>query len=224
MSNIRVLIVDDHPLLRQGVRQLLEREHDFEVVAEASDGEEATRLAGKHVPDIVLMDVGMPTVGGLAATKQIKSEHPEIAVVIFTIHDDEEYIMGLLQAGAAGYLLKSAYGEELVQALRSVKAGDQVLHPRVCSRLLKRAASYQLGPIEIQNVEHLTSREIEVLKLAARGMNNRDIAQALNISVRTVKGHLVSIFAKMRVGSRTEAVLHALQQGWVTLESSGGRS
>src|SRR4030042_2808950 len=140
MSNIRVLMVDDHPLLRQGVRQLLEREHDFEVVAEASDGVEAARLAGEHLPDIVLMDVGMPTVGGLAATRQIKAEHPEIAVVIFTIHDDDEYIMGLLRAGAAGYLLKSAYGEELVQALRAVKAGDQVLHPRVCSRLLKRAA------------------------------------------------------------------------------------
>jgi NarL family two-component system response regulator LiaR len=224
MSKIRVLIVDDHPLLRQGVRQLLERERDFEVVAEASDGEEATRLASEHVPDIVLMDVGMPTVGGLAATRQIKTDHPEIAVVIFTIHDDDEYILGLLQAGAAGYLLKSAYGEELVQALRSVRAGDQVLHPIVCSRLLKRASSNQLSPIEVQSVEHLTSREIEVLRLAARGMNNRDIALALGISVRTVKGHLVSIFAKMRVGSRTEAVLHALRQGWVTLDSSGGRS
>jgi len=224
MSKIRVLIVDDHPLLRQGVRQLLERERDFEVVAEASDGEEAIRLASEHVPDIVLMDVGMPTVGGLAATRQIKTEHPQVAVVIFTIHDDDEYILGLLQAGAAGYLLKSAYGEELVQALRSVRAGDQVLHPKVCSRLLKRASSNQLGPIEIPSVEHLTSRETEVLRLAARGMSNRNIALALGISVRTVKGHLVSMFAKMRVGSRTEAVLHALRQGWVTLDSSGGRS
>jgi NarL family two-component system response regulator LiaR len=214
----RILLVDDHPMLRQGIRQLLERERDFEVVAEASDGEEAVTLAGELLPDVVVMDVGMPKLGGLDATKQIKAEHPRIAVLVLTIHDEDEYIIGILEAGAAGYLLKAAYGEELVQAIRAVRAGEFALHPVVAQRLLKRAAGHRLKPIKLEGVEQLTTREMEVLKLMAKGMSNQDIATELGIGVRTVKGHLVSIFAKMRVSSRTEAVLHALKQGWIAME------
>ena len=214
----KILIADDHPMLRRGIRELLERESDFQVVAEAGDGEEAARLTGKLKPDVVIMDVSMPRVSGLEATRQIKSEHPAIAVLVLTIYDDEEYIVGLLEAGAAGYLLKSAYGQELVQAIRSVRTGEVVLHPLIGQKLLKRAASRQPRAISSGSIERLTARETEVLRLAARGMSNRDIALELGVGIRTVKGHLGNIFSKMRVGSRTEAVLRALKEGWVILE------
>jgi len=217
-SMTKILLADDHPMLRQGIRQLLEREQDFEVVAEAGDGEEAVRLASELMPDVVVMDVSMPKLNGLESTKQIRAKHPAIAVLVLTIHDEDEYIVGLLEAGAIGYLLKSAYGEELVQAIRSVRAGEFVLHPIVGQRLLKRAARYQLKPIRLEGVEQLTTREVDVLRLAARGMSNKEIALELGIGVRTVKGHLVNIFAKMGVGSRTEAVLRALKRGWIVLE------
>ena len=214
----RILLADDHPVLRQGIRHLLEREGDFEVVGEAGDGEEAVKLASELMPDVAVMDVGMPKLSGLEATKQIKARYPAIAVLVLTIHDDNEYIVGLLQAGAAGYLLKSAYGEELVQAIRSVRAGEFVLHPIVAQRLIKRVASQQVTPIRLEGVEQLTTREAEVLKLVAKGKTNKDISLELGIAVRTVKGHVANIFAKMRVASRTEAILLALKQGWFVPE------
>ena len=218
MSRTRILLADDHPMLRQGIRQLLEREQDFEVVAEAGDGEEAVKLASELKPHVVVMDISMPKLSGLEATKQIKAKHPATAVLVLTIHDEDEYITGLLDAGVAGYLLKSAYGPELVNAIRSIRTGELVLHPVIGQKLLKRMAALQPKPIKLDSVEQLTNREIDVLKLAAKGMSNRDIAVKLGIGLRTVKGHLVSIFSKMRVGSRTEAVLQALKRGWIILE------
>jgi DNA-binding NarL/FixJ family response regulator len=218
LSKIRILLADDHTVMRQGVRMLLEREPDFEVVAEAGDGEEAVRLTGEYLPDVVLMDVGMPKLSGLEATRQIKANHPATSVLVLTIHDDEEYIIRFLEAGAAGYLMKSAYGEELLQAIRSLRAGDLVLHPIVGQKLLKRASSRQLKPIKLVDVEQLTPRELEVLKLVARGISNQRIAIELGIGVRTVKGHLVNIFAKMEVTTRTEAIINALKRGWIVLE------
>jgi NarL family two-component system response regulator LiaR len=210
---IKILIADDHPMFREGIRHLLEQEQDFKVVAEAGDGEEAVRLAGEFMPDVVIMDIGMPILNGLEATRQIKEDHPNIAVLVLTIHDDEEYCSGLLEAGAAGYLLKSAYGMELLGAIRSLQFGGFVLHPLVVQMLLRRVASYHLKSKTLDSVEHLTAREVEVLRLAAEGMSNKDIAFELGIGVRTVKGHLLHIFTKMRVGSRTEAVVKALQGG-----------
>ncbi len=218
MPRTKILLADDHPMLRQGIRELLEREQDFEVVAEAGDGEETVKLACERKPHVVVMDIGMPKLSGLEATKQIKAKQPATAVLVLTIHDEDEYILGLLEAGAAGYLLKSAYGEELVNAIRSIRTGELVLHPVVGQKLLKRMASLQPKPIKLESTEQLTNREIDVLKLAAKGKSNRDIATGLGIGLRTVKGHLVSIFSKMRVGSRTEAVLQALKRGWITLE------
>jgi len=205
-------------MLRQGIRELLERDSDFQIVAEAGDGEEAVSQAAKFKPDVILMDVGMPKLSGLEATRKIKAEHPEIVVLVLTIHDEDEYIMGLLEAGAAGYLLKSAYGEELIQAIRSVRSGEFVLHPVVMKKLLQRANNHRLKPIRLEGVEQLTSRETEVLRYMATGMSNKEIAQQLGVGVRTVKGHLVNVFAKMRVSSRTEAVLSALKQDWISLE------
>ena len=213
----RILLADDHPMLREGIRRLLERQPGFEVVGEASNGEEAIVLTRELVPDIVIMDIHMPKVSGLEATKQIKAEYPTVGVLVLTVHDEDEYILGLLQAGAAGYLVKTVYGEELVQAIRSIKSGEFVLHPVAAQRLLAAAANLALDPVRINDVTELTERELQVLKLAARGMSNKEIAIDLDIGIRTVKGHLVNIFGKMRVGSRTEAVLVALKKGWVTL-------
>lgn len=218
LSKIRIIIADDHPLIRQGIRTLLEREPDFNVVAEASDGEEAVMLTSKFKPDVILMDVGMPKLNGLEATRLIKSEHPATTVLVLTIHDDERYIIGFLKAGAGGYLLKSAYGEELVHSIRALRAGTLVIHPTVAERLLSCFDSHQLSKVKLDGVEQLTVREVEVLKLAARGMGNSDIAHELNIGVRTIKGYLVNIYAKLGVNSRTEAVVCAIQQGWISLD------
>lgn len=224
LSNIKIIIADDHPLIRQGIRTLLEREPDFNVVAEACDGEEAVELARKYKPDVVLMDVGMPILSGLEATRLIKAECPDISVLVLTIHDDERYIIGFLKAGASGYLLKSAYGEELVHSIRALRAGTLVIHTTVAEKLINGFDSHQLGKVKLDGVEQLTVREIEVLKLAARGMVNSDIARELNVGVRTIKGYLVNIYAKLGVNSRTEAVVCAIQQGWIALGEGTGKS
>lgn len=218
MMTTRILLVDDHPMIREGIRHLLGREADFQVVGEAGDGEEAIRLAEEHLPDVILMDVGMPKIGGLEVTKHIKARHPSIAVLVLTVHDEDEYIMELIQAGAAGYILKSVYGEELVHAIRAVRSGHFVLHPHVAQRLLRRCATLPPRPLRMDTPEQLTAREYQVLKLVAAGMSNKDIARTLGIGVRTVKGHLISIFGKMGIGSRTQAVLSALKNGMISLE------
>jgi len=218
LSKIKILLADDHAMLRQGIRMLLDNEPDFEVIAEAGDGEEAVRLCKTYKPDIVLMDVGMPKLGGLEATRQIKAAHPATAVLVLTIHDDEEYVIGFLEAGATGYLMKSSYGVELLQAIRSVMAGDIVLHPAVGHKLLISAASHHSNPPKLAGIEQLTPREMQILELVGRGISNRDIALELGISLRTVKGHLMNIFAKMKVKSRTEAVLYALKHRWIVLD------
>jgi DNA-binding NarL/FixJ family response regulator len=205
-------------MLRQGVRYSLERESDFEVIGEASDGEEAVRLVDELKPNVVVMDIGMPLVDGLEATRRIKEEHPDITVLVLTIHDDEEYVLGLFEAGASGYLLKGAYGEDLAQAIRSVRCGELVVYPLVFQKLLKRAANRKSKPIKLESAEHLTPRELEVLRHAATGMKNQDIATELGIGIRTVKGHMISILSKLRVGSRVEAVLCAFKLGLVSPE------
>jgi DNA-binding NarL/FixJ family response regulator len=217
-GKIRVLLADDHVVLRQGTRHLLEREPDLEVVGEAGDGEEAVRLTTQLKPDVVIMDVAMPNLSGIEATKQIKARMSSIAVLILTGYDYDEYIFSLLEAGAAGYLLKDVSGDELIDAVRAVYAGEPVLHPVVVRKLMTRVYSPQATAAEGQPQELLTQRELEVLMLAARGMSNKDIAEKLVISVRTVQAHLRSIFNKMGVGSRSEAVLQGLKRGWFSLE------
>lgn len=217
-TKVKILLADDHIMLRQGIHVLLDREPDFIVVAEAGDGDEAIKLTDEHNPDVVLMDVAMPKTGGLEATRQIKAAHPDTAIIVLTIYDDEEYILGFLEAGAAGYLMKSAYGEELSQAIRSVLAGDLVLHPAVGQKILHCFTSHFSRSAKSENSDQFTPREIDVLRLLARGMNNRHIALELDVSIRTVKGHLVSIFSKMKVKSRTEAILYALKRGLITLD------
>jgi len=213
-----ILVADDHPLLRHSIRSVLEKQTDFEVVAEAGDGEEAVKLADEFEPDVVIMDIGMPKLDGLEATRRIKAAHPKIAVLVLTIHSDDQYILGILQAGAAGYLTKSVFGEEVVQAVRGVVAGEMVLSPLIGHRLLKNAARYPTKAVLLETGEKLSARELEIIKLVAQGMTNKDIAAQLGLSLRTVKGYLADIFLKLRVGSRTEAVIAGLRTGFLSID------
>ena len=216
MAKIKILVADDHAVVREGTRRILEQEPDMEVVAEAGDGEEAVKMAARHKPDVVIMDIAMPKVDGIEATRRIKADYPAVTVLVLTAYDDEQFIFSLLEAGAAGYLLKNVRGRELVEAVRAVYAGESVLHPSIARKVLNRFVSGKPG--EFKPTEVLSERELEVLKLAAKGLNNQEIADKLYLSVRTVQGHLGHIFNKLAVSSRTEAVVRALKEGWVTLE------
>jgi len=218
MEPITVVLADDHSVLREGMRNLLEQQRDITVVGEAGNGHEAVAAVRGLKPDIVLMDVVMPRLNGIEATKQIKKTNPTTAVLILSAYDDDRYVLGLLDAGAAGYLLKNATGQEVIQAIRSVHAGEAVLHPAVAARLLSRAGRLSPRHAPIDGEEPLTRRELEVLQLAAKGHSNKEIANELVLSVPTVKAHLVNIFNKLGVGSRTEAVLYGLRMGWVVME------
>lgn len=216
-NKITVMLADDHPLLRQALRSLLEKQADFEIVAEASDGEAAVNLAQELVPNVVIMDISMPKLNGLEATRQIKVKCPTVAVLVLTVHNDSEHILGILEAGADGYLTKSVFGEEVIQAIRSVVAGETVLSAQVLQQLLKHVLRYPTKPLMLDAGEKLTVRQQEILRLAAKGMSNRDIALTLNLSLRTVKGYMVEIFSKFKVNSRTEAVITALRVGILTI-------
>ena len=220
METIRILLAEDHAVVRQGTKELLEQQEDLEVVAEASDGQEAVQMALKKRPDVVIMDFAMPKLNGIEATRHIKAVAPGIAVLVLTAHDSEQYVFAFLEAGAAGYLLKDVSVDKLVDAIRAVYAGESVLHPAITRKVINRFAAPDPGSSTRNGLEHITDRELEVLGLAARGMSNRVIAQELCISVRTVQTHLSNVFNKMGVGSRTEAVMYGLRKGLITLEDT----
>ena len=218
MSAIRVLIADDHALVREGTRRMLEQEADMQVVGEAGDGEETVKLACELKPDVAIVDISMPKLDGIEATKQIKERCPSVTILILSAHDDDQFIFSLLEAGAAGYLLKSIRSRELVDAVRAVHAGESVLHPSIAKKVLNRFVVSGGKPQAAKPVEVLSDREKEIVRLATKGLSNADIAKELCLSVRTVQGHLGHIFNKLQVGSRTEAVVRALKEGWVTLD------
>ena len=221
-DKIRILIADDHPLLREAIRNTFERHEDIEVLAEVGDGIAAVRLSAELKPDVVLMDIMMPNLNGIEATKQIRRVSPTTAVLILTGYDDDRYVIGLLEAGAAGYLLKSTQGQVLVRAVRAVHDGEAVLHPAIIGKILKYTTLLESTDYVGRGKELLSNRELEVLKLATRGMNNKSIARELFITVRTVKAHLSSIFSKMEVASRTEAIVKGMREGWITLGDLSG--
>ena len=214
---IRVMLADDHVLVREGTRRLLEAEPDIEVVAEAGDGISAVEQAVASQPDVLIIDVAMPGMSGIEATRHIKQQLPKVAVLALTAYDDDQYVLALLNAGAAGFLLKDVRGQELVTAVRSVHRGEAVLQPAIAVRALRQAVSHRSPTV---SMPPLSDREMEVLREAARGLPNKDIARRLNLSVRTIHTHLGNIFAKLGVGSRTEAVLLALRRGWIALDDT----
>ncbi len=212
---IRVVLADDHAMVRKGIRDFLEEESSIRVVAEARDGEEAITLVDREQPDIAVLDIQMPRLNGLDAAHRIRKEFPNVRVLMLTAYEDEPYILAALQAGVSGYLLKTASSEELVHAVHAIAGGETALSPAVARKLVERASGrFRVEP----GIEPLTERELEVLRLAAKGMGNRQIATELAISDRTVQGHLGNIYEKLNVSTRTEAVLFAVRSKWIALE------
>jgi NarL family two-component system response regulator LiaR len=218
VEKITILLADDHPSFREGLSRLLEEEDDLAVVAQAGDGEEAVRLAKEILPDIAIVDVSMPKLDGIQTTSQIKAACPATAVLIMSAYGNESYVVGAVEAGASGYLSKSVQVRELVAAIRSLHAGETVLDPQAARKVLGRLTRASGAATPEGNGAELHPRELEVLRLAAKGKSNKEIGEELAISVRTVQSHLTNIFNKLDIGSRTEAVLHALRAGWFTLE------
>ncbi|GAA3412820.1 response regulator [Paenibacillus hodogayensis] len=231
--NVKIVIADDHQLLREGVKRILNMEKDFEVVGECGDGIQVVELCNSLRPDVVLMDINMPIENGVVATERLKDFFPEIKVIILSIHDDESYVFETLRKGATGYLLKDMEAESLINAIRSVVAGHAYIHPKVTGKLINqlRRMTY-LDPNGVagnQNAQEagvkyihqpnspLTRREAEVLRLLAEGKSNKSIGEMLFISEKTVKNHVSSILQKMEVEDRTQAVIIAIKNGWVTL-------
>jgi len=218
LDSIKILLAEDHAVVRESIHESLSREPEFNVVGEASDGEEAVRLAQKLVPDVILMDISMPVLNGIEATRQIKLFQPSVAILILTAYDDEQYVFSVLSAGAAGYLLKDVGMQELVEAIKTVYKGDSVLHPTIAKKVLQQIRSLKDGSPREQPHDVLSDREAHVLKLAASGLSNNAIAQELHLSVSTIQSHLRSIFNKLGVGSRTEAMIQAMKKGLLTLK------
>ncbi len=214
-SQIRVVLADDHAVVRKGIREFLEEDSTIRVVAEASDGVEAVALIAREKPDVAVFDLQMPRLNGLDATRRVRQESPNTRVLMLTAYDDEPYIFAALQAGARGYLLKTASSEELCHAVRAIAAGESALSPSVAKKLVQRASGQSSAA---ESIEALTERELDVLRLAAKGLSNKQIGSTLSISDRTVQGHLANIYSKLHVATRTEAVLTALREKWITLE------
>jgi DNA-binding NarL/FixJ family response regulator len=213
-DTIRVIIADDHALFRRGLQMVLESEDDIEVLAEAGDGDEAVQLATEHMPDLILMDVRMPSQGGIEATREIKDSVPHTKILMLTISDEEEDLYDAIKAGASGYLLKEISIEEVAEAIRKVHAGQSLISPSMASKLLTEFASMAKKDEEKQQMPapRLTDREMEVLTLVAQGLNNRDIAKELFISENTVKNHVRNILEKLHLHSRMEAVVYAVRE------------
>src|SRR5512136_636920 len=213
---IRVLLADDHTIVRAGIRRFLEQPGDIEIVAEAEDGEEAKTLIEQHKPDVAVLDIQMPKSSGIEVTRWIRANVPGVGVLILTAYDDTPYVMGVLQAGANGYVLKTASPEELIQAVYDVHAGKSALDQTIARKVMTQMFDQN----KATDYPHLTEREMQVLRLAAKGSTNKAIEVQLDISERTVQGHLAYIFAKLQADSRTEAVMRAVSLGWIP-QSSG---
>lgn len=217
MSRIRILLVDDQTLFREGLRTLLSVQPDFEIVAEAADGEEALFQAARHHPQVVLMDLRMPVLDGVAATRRLHTTHPECRVIVLTTFEEDEAVFDALRAGALGYLLKDAPTESLYQAIRAAARGESFLQPSVAAKLVAEFArlSRVTSPRPAGLAEALSEREIEVLRLLASGASNKEIASQLYIAEGTVKNHITSILAKLEVSDRTQAALKARELGLI---------
>lgn len=214
-SSIRVLVADDHDIVRKGIRALLATETDIEVVGEAKDGHEAVTEAEKLQPDVILMDLVMPKVGGIEAIRRITASRPEACVLVLTSFAADDKVFPAIKAGALGYLLKDSGPEELVGAIHQVHRGESSLHPTIARKVLQELSRPSEGP---PTPEPLTQREVEVLRLVARGLSNQQIAGGLVISEATVRTHVSNILGKLQLASRTQAALYALREGLTSLD------
>ena len=219
MDSIRVLIVDDHAVVRDGTRQLIDADPGLTVVGEAESGRKALQMIERLEPDIVLLDLALPDLSGIEVARQVQRKAPSPKIVILSAYDDADYVSAAMEIGVSAYLLKTVRGQEVVEAIHGVSKGQVILHPDVAAKLAR------LWRVE---EPELTPRALEVLRLAASGLHNKDIAEQLSISVRTIEGHLSHILSKLDVGSRTEAVVYGLARGWFTFDKrvpdlSGGQ-
>ncbi len=214
MEKIRVMVVDDHPTFRDGLCRFLKEEEDIEVIGTAANGEDAVRLARELCPDVTVIDVVMPGLNGIETARRISAATPGTAILMVSAFGYEAYLLASLQAGAKGYMVKDTPVNELISAIRLVHSGQDVFDHKAISKVLRRVSGGGKGP---RHLTELRERELDVLRLAAKGMSNGSIADQLGISERTVQTHMVNIFRKLEVGSRTEAVLHAVREGWLTL-------
>lgn len=212
---IRVLLADDHAVVRAGVRQFLEQAPDIDVIAEADDGQMAKTLIRAHMPDVAVLDIRMPLANGVEVARWVKRELPTTAVLVLSAYDDDPYITAVLQAGAEGYMLKTAPPTTIIQAVRDVHAGKSVIGHAIAEKLVSAITK---RPSATAEYEALTEREMDVLRLAGKGQTNKAIGVGLGISSRTVQGHLANIYAKLHVNSRTEAVMRAVSLGWLETE------
>jgi two-component system, NarL family, response regulator LiaR len=219
MSRIRVILADDHAVVRKGIRDFLEEDPDITVLAEAGDGAKAREVIAALLPDVAILDVRMPIATGIEVTRWIREQGLAVKVMILSAYDDDPFVMAALQAGANGYVLKNAEADQIVDAVRQVYAGQSVIAPDIARRLIAQITDPNT-PAE--TVDAITDRERAVLQLAASGLTNRGIGQKLVISDRTVQGHLASIYMKLQVGSRTEAVTKALHLGLIQLPERSG--
>lgn len=220
-QKIRVLVADDHSLFREGLCKLLEGIEDMCCIAVADDGEQAINMVKEHSPDVVLMDISMPKVDGIEATRKIKQNNPKTSVIILSAYKDDNYVLACLENGVNGYLLKDIHRTDLINAIRIVSSGELVFNLEVARRFMhnSRSCDYPGRPsIEKPNFNGLHDREFQILRLAAKGMSNKEIALKLSISVQTVGTHFVNIFRKLDVGSRVEAIIYALKQHWFTID------
>ena len=213
MGKVRILLADDHTILREGIKVLLNRERDMEIVAEAEDGAQALEQVRSVKPDVVVMDISMPKIGGLEVTREITETFPDVKVVILTMHDNEEYLVQALKSGAKGYVLKEAAATDLAEAIRAVVRGDAYLYPAVARKLVDDYVN-RVRTIKTAS-ESLTPREREVLKLVAEGHTNREIADYLGISVKTVENHRANLMRKLDLHDRTELARYAIKIGLV---------
>lgn len=210
-NTIRVLLADDHAVVRAGIRQFLDQAEDIAVIAEADDGAAAQMLIEQHQPDVAVIDIQMPEASGIEVTRWVRANHPEVGVLILTAYDDDPYVMAVLQAGANGYVLKTASPGDIIRAVRDVHAGNSALDATIVQKMMAQVAS----GARAQTIEKLTERELAVLTLVAKGYTNKAIGVQLGISDRTVQGHLAHVFNKLQAGSRTEAVMKAVSLGWL---------
>lgn len=215
MARIKVVVADDHAIVREGVRMILAREQDIEVVGEAGDGQEALDLVASLRPQVVIMDISMPGMGGIEATQRVKTKHPEVQVLALTMHEDETYVFQLLRAGAAGYVLKRAAAQDLVQAVRAAAKGEAFLYPSIARKVVEDYLRRVETGEERERYDGLTTREKEILTLIAQGLSNQQIAEKLYISIKTVQTHRAHILEKLGLHDRTELVRYAIRKGLI---------